>query len=333
MYPCHIVKVYLWSAVLLTCGNFNVVQCQATLNAALGVIQIPQSQLHPNSIETDPCAFDNVRTRAQQVKCFEESEEYTDYACRYDAYIRSDCYCCGKIFTYIEHGDICTKFCRINSTQDPRYGQLKIITLPFNFGSVPRNITLANGTVLPINEDTLEGFSIPEIGTDSFWNFNNQRTSSPSSDSDIEENSSRGTQRPTRQPLKENTSKSAKRPTKQPPKSSQLQPLTARRPPLVATTTKTTRRPTKQPERRNTVNEDGEGSIAWTSQPTVSETTVNSARQKPTKTFSRRSTKIPNRSSSSDVGKGESDQSRLDATKQLRRPKSEEDRDLVSWGQ
>merc|ERR1711892_749002 len=116
---------------------------------------IPEEQLYSDFDKTDPCTVSNVRTETQSRTCLRTSEQYSDYVCRYNTITRRRCYCCGMIFAYIEHGEICTKFCLKTSERSPRFGQPKLINLPFNFGSLPRKIRLENGTEIPVTAEVL----------------------------------------------------------------------------------------------------------------------------------------------------------------------------------
>merc|ERR1712243_193364 len=102
---------------------------------------IPLEQLYPNLSDSDP-----------------------DYGCRYGSYTSQDCYCCGVIKTYVEHGDICTKFCFVKSEQKPRYGQISIIRLPENFGGHPIKMRLDNGLEIPVTEE--KSIAIIETGVE-----------------------------------------------------------------------------------------------------------------------------------------------------------------------
>ena len=78
----------------------------------------------------------------------------TDYECRYGGIRidRSRCYCCGAIYTYLEQGDICTRFCLTDENIIPKYGNYPAILLPFNWGdnAKPMSAALPDGTPFPI---------------------------------------------------------------------------------------------------------------------------------------------------------------------------------------
>jgi len=62
------------------------------------------------------------------------------------------CFCCGAIYTYLEQGDICTRFCYESDVLEQRYGNYPAIVLPFNWGdsSKPDSARLADGSAFPI---------------------------------------------------------------------------------------------------------------------------------------------------------------------------------------
>merc|ERR1719347_315811 len=97
------------------------------------LILIPKAETHP---------YSKVIPREQLYSNLEDTKP--DYECRYGIHTKQDCYCCGMINTYVEHGDVCTKFCLVNSEQKPRYGQKSIINLPDNFDGNPIKIRLDN---------------------------------------------------------------------------------------------------------------------------------------------------------------------------------------------
>merc|ERR1719347_210418 len=101
------------------------------------------------------CRLENVKTKADQLRCLKINVYYVDYFCRYLSTSGRPCYCCGMIFNYVEQGDICTKLCLKKADEDPTYGQHRIIKLPSNFGVFPRKILLENGTELNVTEENV----------------------------------------------------------------------------------------------------------------------------------------------------------------------------------
>ena len=69
--------------------------------------------------------------------------------CRYEEYSEEVCYCCGHLITYVEHGEICTKYCQREQAsgtgkygqREPasgQYGQLAVILLPQEYDGPQR---------------------------------------------------------------------------------------------------------------------------------------------------------------------------------------------------
>jgi len=128
--------------------------------AQIGSERVSQRHLY---IEEPQCYLSDITTQRVFRNCLKSDETFADYACRYDILSKWECYCCGKFFTYIEHGEVCTKFCLKNSEQNPRYGQDFIIRLPLNYGGYPRAIRLENGTQLEVNADNFGERRLPDL--------------------------------------------------------------------------------------------------------------------------------------------------------------------------
>ena len=72
-----------------------------------------------------------------------------DFDCRYGS---GKCFCCGAVYTYIEQGDICTRYCHQGDDITPKYGNYPVIILPFNWGddAKPKSAALSDGSPFPI---------------------------------------------------------------------------------------------------------------------------------------------------------------------------------------
>eukprot|EP00090_Calanus_glacialis_P011643 TRINITY_DN20008_c0_g1_i2.p1 TRINITY_DN20008_c0_g1~~TRINITY_DN20008_c0_g1_i2.p1 ORF type:complete len:147 (-),score=36.68 TRINITY_DN20008_c0_g1_i2:93-533(-) len=110
---------------------------------------IPISQLYEGKMLITThinCSEENIVyiNYLGQKRCLINKEVTTDYTCRYDVVERPSCYCCGEIYSYIELGRICTKFCKKNDikNQKPVVGQEPIIELPFSWGEGPDRVEL-----------------------------------------------------------------------------------------------------------------------------------------------------------------------------------------------
>ena len=59
-----------------------------------------------------------------------------------------NCYCCGAIYSYIEQGDICTRYCYTSQNIEPKYGNYPAIILPATWGdnAKPNSAALADGS-------------------------------------------------------------------------------------------------------------------------------------------------------------------------------------------
>jgi len=136
----------------------NIVQAQE------GIPPIPADDLYgPDGREVLSkdltCHPKNIRSNKAYLNCLNRSDYHKDYGCRYYPNIRSICHCCGQIYHYIEHKEVCTKFCLDEDYPSRSYGQSHIIIqLPFNWGyDLPDRITLENGTNIPVKCDQLDG--------------------------------------------------------------------------------------------------------------------------------------------------------------------------------
>ena len=109
---------------------------------------IPVSQLYQDKLVLPThvnCTRKNMLyvEDLDEMRCLISQEVITDYRCRYDVaslLVESlNCYCCGKIYTYIELGMICSKLCRKSEVelQEVMVGQEAVIQLPFNWGEEP----------------------------------------------------------------------------------------------------------------------------------------------------------------------------------------------------
>jgi len=105
------------------------------------------------------CHPKNIRSHKAYLNCLNRSDYHKDYGCRYYPHIRPNCHCCGQIYHYIEHNEVCTKFCLDDDYPSRSYGQSHIIIqLPFNWGyELPDKITLEDGTNIPVKCDQLDG--------------------------------------------------------------------------------------------------------------------------------------------------------------------------------
>ena len=77
-------------------------------------------------------------------RCMVDQVVATDYTCRYSVGRDPACYCCGEIYTFVELGRICTKFCKKDEDelQKPKVGQEPVIILPFGWGEGPDKVEL-----------------------------------------------------------------------------------------------------------------------------------------------------------------------------------------------
>ena len=118
-------------------------------SSSLSLPPIPLSQLYDGKMlatSDSNCTDENILYIKEigQKRCLINQEVFVDYTCRYDVVKQLSCYCCGEIYSYIELGRICTKFCKKIDLeiQQPRVGQQPIIELPFSWGEAPDRIEL-----------------------------------------------------------------------------------------------------------------------------------------------------------------------------------------------
>ena len=122
----------------------------ATFRASSSVL-VPPEELYENfnEIKTSQCSKEN-----ESELCARLAVIRTDFQCRYGGVgvDRRKCYCCGAVYTYIEQGDICTRFCLTDQKIIPKYGNYPVIILPFNWGdnAKPQSAALADGSSFPI---------------------------------------------------------------------------------------------------------------------------------------------------------------------------------------
>ena len=112
---------------------------------------VPPEHLYENFNEIKALQCDK---EDQSQECARLAVIRTDFVCRYGGILADSkkCYCCGAVYTYIEQGDICTRFCSTEEKIIPKYGNYPAILLPFNWGdnAKPRYAALADGTPFPI---------------------------------------------------------------------------------------------------------------------------------------------------------------------------------------
>ena len=75
--------------------------------------------------------------------CRYKSEEYYKYRVR--------CYCSGALYTYLEFGEICTRFSlQKHPPASGKYGNAPLIQPPFNWGDKPTKAVTEDGKPYPI---------------------------------------------------------------------------------------------------------------------------------------------------------------------------------------
>merc|ERR1711936_161505 len=95
-------------------------------------------QVEPEELYEDFNEIKNLDCKKgdESPECLKLEVIKTDYDCRYGQGSISGvyCYCCGAIYHYIEHGDICTRYCYKYKKDliSPKYGNYPAIILPFN---------------------------------------------------------------------------------------------------------------------------------------------------------------------------------------------------------
>eukprot|EP00092_Neocalanus_flemingeri_P041004 GFUD01044647.1.p1 GENE.GFUD01044647.1~~GFUD01044647.1.p1 ORF type:complete len:391 (-),score=71.88 GFUD01044647.1:195-1367(-) len=141
----------------------QVLLCICYVKAQEGIYPIPVNELYGDFFNNTAgtglgCNPKSVKNPREYETCLSETPFHTDYGCRYYKIFRPMCYCCGHYYHYIELADICTKFCLNSDTSQPKYGQERLITLPFNWGwETPHRITLDDGTEVPVPCGPLDG--------------------------------------------------------------------------------------------------------------------------------------------------------------------------------
>merc|ERR1711936_340800 len=119
-------------------------------------------QVEPEELYEDFNEIKNLDCKKgdESPECLKLEVIKTDYDCRYGQGSISGvyCYCCGAIYHYIEHGDICTRYCYKYKKEliSPKYGNYPAIILPFNWGdnAKPESARLEDGTpfsIIPVN--------------------------------------------------------------------------------------------------------------------------------------------------------------------------------------
>jgi len=104
-----------------------------------GVDPIPPQQLYNEfltKINKPGCKPKRIKNIKSFAKCMESKPALIDYGCRYYNLLSHYCFCCGQTCSYIEQGDVCTRFC-LKGSKIPR-GQPAIIDLPFDWGDEPQ---------------------------------------------------------------------------------------------------------------------------------------------------------------------------------------------------
>eukprot|EP00092_Neocalanus_flemingeri_P025092 GFUD01027208.1.p1 GENE.GFUD01027208.1~~GFUD01027208.1.p1 ORF type:complete len:305 (+),score=62.04 GFUD01027208.1:133-1047(+) len=141
----------------------QVLLCICYVKAQEGIYPIPVNELYGDFFNNSAgtglgCNPKSVKNPREYETCLSETPFHTDYGCRYYKIFRPMCYCCGHYYHYIELADICTKFCLNSDTTKPKYGQERLITLPFNWGwETPDRITLGDGSEVAVPCDPLDG--------------------------------------------------------------------------------------------------------------------------------------------------------------------------------
>ena len=155
-------------AVLVTMVSFRIVFLLSTSRVqAQNQLTIPFEELFQERLAETDLACRNLTSLPEEefTECFNSSPFVRDYACRYQVwppvkcpkgmslrrclrrqqpgqkYGKSFCHCCGAYFHFLEEGAICSKFCTEKTT---KYGQKRLITLPFGWGQGPDLVTLGS---------------------------------------------------------------------------------------------------------------------------------------------------------------------------------------------
>jgi len=117
---------------------FTMDNAQGAPGSSPGVAPIPPRQLYAQfliKIGKPGCKPKRIRSIKSFAKCMDGQEALVDYGCRYYNLLNPYCFCCGQICSYVEQGDICTRFCLKGSKATE--GQEPIIDLPFDWGDDP----------------------------------------------------------------------------------------------------------------------------------------------------------------------------------------------------
>lgn len=71
--------------------------------------------------------------------CWQHLDQKLDYACRYTRGPRCECYCCGSMLSFVEHGTVCSRFCQLGSDKKEQqgFGLAPIISLPNRWNEHP----------------------------------------------------------------------------------------------------------------------------------------------------------------------------------------------------
>lgn len=105
-----------------------------------GVDPIPPQQLYNEFLTKinkpgGNCKPDRIKGIHSFAKCMDSKPALIDYGCRYYNLLSRYCFCCGQTCSYVEQGDVCTRFCLKRSRIER--GQPSIIDLPFDWGDEP----------------------------------------------------------------------------------------------------------------------------------------------------------------------------------------------------
>jgi len=116
---------------------------------------VPAEQLYPNYDLISETFCSPPKRGQSNLQCIVDNIYQTDYVCRYNTFEKNrykvDCYCSGAIYSYIEFGDICTRYSFEQHSPAPsKYGNAPIINLPFNWGEKPSKAVTEDGKPYPI---------------------------------------------------------------------------------------------------------------------------------------------------------------------------------------
>jgi hypothetical protein len=79
------------------------------------------------------------RRKPLSYSCWSQADQRTDYSCRYNS-AACNCYCCGKMLNYIEHGKICTRYCLRSDAGKLGTDLPSIISLPDRWSEEPTHL-------------------------------------------------------------------------------------------------------------------------------------------------------------------------------------------------